>query len=98
MLGVVPIVAPLTEGSEVRLVTMFWHVVEVGNRKDYPHHLLRILVEVPRMVLAATELTMVPGPLQNSCTYFLPVGGVAFLILWSYRHITYILKLCQSHS
>lgn len=90
MFGVVLVMAPLTEGTQVRRVTMFGNVVEVGNRKDYPHHLLRILVEVPRMVLEATELTMVPGPLQNTCTYLLPVGGIAFLVLGPYRHITYV--------
>ena len=91
MLSVITVVAPLTEGTQVRRVTMFGNVVEVGNRKDYSNHLLRLLVEEPRMILSTAELTMVPGPIQNTCTNLLPVGGVTAFILWSYWHTTILL-------
>jgi hypothetical protein len=31
---------------------------------------------------------MVPGSFEDACAYLLPVGWVALLVLWSYRHIT----------
>lgn len=88
MLRVVLVVAPLTEGTQVGRVAVLWCVVKVGHGKHHPNHLLRLLVEEPCVVLASAELAMVPGSFEDACAYLLPVGWVALLVLWSYRHIT----------
>lgn len=89
MLRVVLVVAPLTNGTQVGRVAILWGVVKVGYGQHNPHHLLRLLVEEPRIVLTAAELAMVLGAFKDACAYLLPVGWVTLLVLWSYRHITY---------
>lgn len=89
---IVLIMTLLTQSSQIARVAMLWDMVEVSYRKYDPHNLLSLFIEEPRMVLTATELASVLGSCEDGWTYLaFPVGRVSFLILWSYRHITYLL-------
>ena len=87
MLRVVLVVTPLAEGTQVGRVAVLWCVVEVGHGQHHPNHLLRLLIEEPCMLLAPAELAMIPSTFKDANSYLLPIGRIAFLVLWSYRHI-----------
>ena len=91
MSSVVLVMATLAQGSEVAWVAVLRLVVEVGHRKHHTNHLLRLLVEEPRMVLPSAELASVVRPFEDGWPNFgLPVLRVSGFVLWSYRHITYV--------
>lgn len=77
MLSIVLIMAPLTEGSQVRQVTMFWNVVEVCNRQHDVCVLTCIRIVAVGMIFNPTELATVICSLEYSLTYLLPIIWVA---------------------
>ena len=74
-----PVMTPLTEGTEIAWVIMSRIMVEVGNRKYHPDSIRRTRADerrAPCVVLDSAELTPVLRPLQYFLPDLLPVLGV----------------------
>ena len=61
-------------------------MVEVGNSQYHLNHLASLFIPEVGMIPLTAELATVMRPLQDGGSYMLPVGGIAFLILWLNRH------------
>ena len=86
MLRVIQIVATLTQGAQILGIAILGCVIEVSNRKDYPHLLARLWIEPHGVVLDSAELTSVVGAFKDSGAYLLPIFRIAVTVFGSYRH------------
>lgn len=91
MLRIIPVMASLTKGAEVRRVAVLRGMIQVGYRQYHPcrRYLQTVMVHTSiaqRMILDTAELTAVAGTFEYLLTNLFPVLRIAGFILRSYRH------------